>query len=217
MIRTLARMTAGLAIACAAMTTNVACGQPAPAAKPVAAPGAVVRHVTQGRAQTVIDNLFRCTVKVSNHRISAVGRITATDGTVLTVPAETAYQKGTRGADLFNECNKVVPQKTAEVSDANVPIVEIDRDGEVVTGYIVADNYFELYVNGKLIAVDAVPYTPFNSTIVKFKAKRPYTYAFKLVDWEEDLGLGTEIGVRDGPWSFNLVFDNLVLARKTVR
>src|SRR5262249_3060212 len=69
-----------------------------------------------------------------------------------------------------------------------------------ITGYIVADNYFELYVNGKLVAVDAVPYTPFNSSIVKFKAKRPYTYAFKLVDWEEDLGLGTEIGVRDGPW-----------------
>ncbi|MCC7187002.1 MAG: hypothetical protein IT185_12210 [Acidobacteria bacterium] len=69
----------------------------------------------------------------------------------------------------------------------------IDADGEVITGYIVADNYFEFYVNGKLVAVDPVPFTPFNSTIVKFKAKRPITYAFKLVDWEEDLGLGTEV------------------------
>jgi len=161
---------------------------------------AVVRHVTQGRASTVIENLFRCTEKVSNHRISAVGTITATDGTVLTVPAETAYQKGPRGYDLYNECNKVVPRKSSEVSAGGVPVVEIDADGEVVTGYLVADNYFELYVNGKLIAVDAVPYTPFDSMIVKFRVKRPYTYAVKLVDWEEDLGLGTEIGVRDGPW-----------------
>jgi len=162
------------------------------------APGG--RSVTQGRAKTVIDDLFRCTVKVSNHRISAVGTITSTDGKVWTVPAETAYQTGAKGADLFNECNKVVPKNVKEVSAPNVPIVEVDRDGEVITGYIVADNYFEMYVNGKLIAVDAVPYTPFNSTIVKFKAKKPYTYAFKVVDWEEDLGLGTEVGVRDGPF-----------------
>ena len=83
---------------------------------------------------------------------------------------------------------------------ANVPIVEIDKDGEVVTGYIVVDNYFELYVNGKLVAVDAVPFTPMNSSIVKFRVKRPYTYAFKLVDWEENLGLGTELGGTGGPW-----------------
>ena len=45
-------------------------------------------------------------------------------------------------------------------------MVEVDADGEEVTGYIVADNYFELYVNGKLIALDPVPYTPMNSVIV---------------------------------------------------
>jgi hypothetical protein len=160
----------------------------------------VARSVTQGRAKTVTDNLFRCTVKVSNHRISAVGTITSTDGKVWTVPAETAYQTGPKGADLFNECNKVAPKNVKQVSESGVPVVEIDRDGEVVTGYIVADNYFELYVNGKLVAVDAVPFTPFNSAIVKFKVKKPYTYAFKVVDWEEDLGLGTEVGTRDGPF-----------------
>ena len=56
-----------------------------------------------------------------------------------------------------------------------MPIVEIDKDGEVVTGFIIADNYFQLYVNGKLVGVDAVPYTPFNSSIVRFRVKRPYT------------------------------------------
>jgi hypothetical protein len=159
------------------------------------------RLVTQGRAKTVIENLYKCPVKVGNHRVSAVGQITATDGTVITVPAETAFQKGAtlKGADLFNECNQITPQKSADVSTANVPVVEIDPDGEVITGYIVVDNYFELYVNGKLVAVDAVPYTPFNSVIVRFKAMRPITYAFKLVDWEENLGLGTEL-FGGNPW-----------------
>ena len=67
-----------------------------------------------------------------------------------------------------------------------MPIVEIDPDGEVITGYIVADNYFKLYVHGKLIGVDPIPFTP------RFKAKPPYTYALKAVDWEERLGLGME-------------------------
>lgn len=171
----------------------------APAAKPSPS---VVKSVTQGRAKTVIENIYRCPVKVGNHRISAVGTITATDGTVWTTPAETAFQKTpTKGADLYNECNQVAPQKSADVSDKNVPIVEVDADGEVITGYIVADNYFEFYVNGKLVAVDAIPFTPFNSTIVKFKAKRPITYAFYLVDWEENLGLGTELNLgQKNPW-----------------
>src|SRR5918995_4767740 len=67
------------------------------------------RIVTQGLAKTVIDNLFKCEVKVTNHRISAVGTITATDGTVLTVPAETGFQNEKKLPDLFNECNKATP------------------------------------------------------------------------------------------------------------
>jgi len=155
------------------------------------------RMVTQGLAKTVIDNLFKCEVKVSNHRISAVGTITAKDGTVLTVPAETVYQTGQKLPDLFNECNKVTPQKLADVKIEDVPIVEVDKDGEVVTGFVMADNYYELYVNGKLIGVDPIPFTPFNSQIVRFRAKKPYTYALKLVDWEEKLGVGME----KMPWS----------------
>ncbi|MDQ4134585.1 MAG: hypothetical protein M3158_00210 [Pseudomonadota bacterium] len=157
------------------------------------------RMVTQGLAKTVIDNLFKCEVKVTNHRISAVGTITTTDGTTLTVPAETGYQKEKKLADLFNECNNTTPQRLGEVDLDKVPAVEIDADGEVVTGYIVADNYFEVYVNGKLVGVDAVPFTPFNSAIVRFKAKRPYTYALKLVDWEEKLGVGME-KMPDNDW-----------------
>ena len=107
-------------------------------------------------------NLFTCAVTLAKYRASPVETITADDGTVLTVPAATAYQTG-KLADLFNQCNRTTPAKLAVVKLDNVPVVEIDPDGEVITGYIIADNYFELYVNGRLIGVDPVPYTPFNS------------------------------------------------------
>jgi len=163
------------------------------------------RMVTQGRARTIVENLYQCPVKVGNHRISGVGQITATDGTVITVPAETALQKGLgpKSQDLYNECTQIVPKNSAEVSTAGVPVIEIDSDGEVITGFIVADNYYEMWVNGKLVSVDNTPYTPFNSSIVKFKVKRPYTIAFLLADWEENLGLGSEmfpIGPSGKPW-----------------
>jgi hypothetical protein len=156
------------------------------------------RMVTQGVASKIIaDNLTKCafTHPKMNVRVGAVGQITATDGTVITMPAETALQKGLGplSHDLYNECNQITPKNSAEVSTANVPVIEVDPDGEVITGFIVADNYYEMYVNGKLVSVDNTPYTPFNSAIVKFKVKRPYTLAFLLVDWDEHLGLGMEV------------------------
>jgi hypothetical protein len=164
------------------------------------------RMVTQGPAKVIVEDLYKCPVKVGNHRISAVGQITATDGTVITVPAVTALQKGLgpKSHDLYNECNQITPKNSAEVSTANVPVIEVDPDGEVITGFLVADNYYEMYVNGKLVSVDNTPYTPFNSSIVKFKVKRPYTLAFLLVDWDEHLGLGMELfpvsGPKQNPW-----------------
>ncbi|MDC7787112.1 hypothetical protein J2S22_005667 [Rhodoplanes tepidamans] len=169
-----------------------AAGAPAaPAARPGALPGG--RMVTQGQAKVTVENLYKCPVTVSNHRVSAVGTITATDGTVITMPARVQYGKGPIAADLYNECNQVTPAKSADVDASKVPVVEIDPDGEVITGYVVADNYFEFYVNGKLVGLDHTPYTPFNSAIVRFKAKKPYTMAFLLVDWDEQLGLGMEL------------------------
>jgi hypothetical protein len=164
----------------------IACALPAP--QTVAA-----RHVTQGLATVVSDNLYAdCKEQVPNLRKTSVGRITATDGTVITVPAVTAIGSGPRAFPLFSDCELVRPARFADVDATSLPVVEIDSDGEIVTGYIVADNYFELYVNGKLVAVDPVPYTPFNSAIVRFRVKKPYVYAVKLVDWEEKLGLGME-------------------------
>jgi len=151
------------------------------------------RSVSQGRAKTIVDNMFECPGG-SLVRPAGFGTSVATDGTTWTVPSALEFQSGPRAPDLYNECNKVTPASLNEVRIDDVPIVSIDPDGEVITGYLMADNYFELYVNGKLVGVDAIPFTPFNSAIVRFRAKRPITYAVKLIDWEEHLGLGTERG-----------------------
>lgn len=155
-----------------------------------------IRHVTQGPATTVISTELntgcQAPLQYPLQRKTGLGRITATDGTLITVPAQTAIGSQPQPAPLYNECELTKPARLADVGLSKAPVVEVDPDGEVVTGFVVADNYFEIYVNGKLIAVDPTPYTPFNSAIVRFRAKKPYTYAVKLVDWEEKLGLGME-------------------------
>ncbi len=148
----------------------------------------VSRSISQGLATTNTTNLYP-----AGQRVSGVGTSTATDATTRTVPAATQFTTATKASDLYNETTNVTPANIAAVNLANVPIITVDADGEVITGYLFADNYFELYVNGTLVAVDPVPYTPFNSCVVKFRAKRPITYAVKLVDWEENLGIGSEL------------------------
>jgi len=71
-------------------------------------------------------------------------------------------------------------------------IVQVDADGEVITGLIFANNYFELQVDGVAVGKDKVPFTPFNSSIVRFRVRRPFAIAMLLVDWEEHLGVGCE-------------------------
>jgi hypothetical protein len=149
--------------------------------------------VTQGRANTTVASIFQCPGG-SLVRPTGYGEIVAADGSHFTMPSSNEYQNGPRATDLYNECAKVTPADVSQVKVDQVPIVTIDPDGEVITGYLIADNYFELYVNGKLVGVDPIPFTPFNSAIVRFRAKKPITYAVKLIDWEENLGLGTEKG-----------------------
>ena len=145
--------------------------------------------VTKGLATTSVSGLYSCT----GGRVTSVGMITSADGKPWVVPGENNFATGPKLPDLYNECNGKTPASLAQVDTANVPVTVIDNDGEIISGFIFGDNYFELYVNGKLVGVDAVPYTPFNSSFVKFKAKRPIKYAIKLIDWEENLGIGSEL------------------------
>jgi hypothetical protein len=153
------------------------------------------RIVTQGLGKVMIEDLVPCAVNQPgmNVRKNPMGEFAAKDGTRFTLPVQNNFQKGPKLPDLYNECNKVTPRSMAEVDLDKIPIVEIDKDGEVVTGFMIADNYFELYINGRLVGVDATPFTPFNSHVVRFRVKRPYTIAVLAQDWEDKLGLGMEV------------------------
>lgn len=148
--------------------------------------------VTQGLATTTITNLYSCT----NGRVTNLGSITATDKSVWTVPAPTNFSNTSFpfASDLHNVCNGATYATAADALAAlkGSDIITVDADGELITAYIFSDNYFELYINGVAVGKDKVPFTQFNSSIVRFKVKRPFTIAMLLVDWEENLGLGSE-------------------------
>lgn len=148
--------------------------------------------VTQGVGTTTVSALYTCT----GGRVTNVGTIQAQDGSVWTVPAEQHFQDATfpASSDLYNSCTGALHATTADAVNAlsGNDIVTVDSGAPVYTAYIFADNYFEMYVNGVPVGKDNVPYTPFNSSIVRFRAFRPFTIAMALVDWEESLGLGYE-------------------------
>ena len=146
-------------------------------------------YIIKGKAQVQTENLFTC--ENGRSRTSPIGIHTLNEKE-FTVPGKVQYDKKYFASDLYNECSNVKPKSLAQVDLSSVPVAQIDEDGEVVTAYIFADNYFELFINDKLVGVDSVPFTPFNSSIVKFKVKRPYEIAIKVVDWEENSGLGSE-------------------------
>lgn len=146
--------------------------------------------VTQGFASTTTANLLP-----QGQRVAGLGSITASDNTVWTVPADVNYTENSFpfAADLNNPYGTQYASATEALTAFNAnDIIEIDATGEIITAYIFADNYFELYVNGIPVGKDAIPFTEFNSHILKFKVSTPYTIAMKLVDWEENLGLGSE-------------------------
>ncbi|MBW7457972.1 hypothetical protein ACFOLF_28980 [Paenibacillus sepulcri] len=143
---------------------------------------------TQGSAAAAGNRLFP---ECRGGRVTALGEIKSDDGEAWMVPSEPDLSLNDAG-DLVNPCTNVEHRSISDINPDDTPLVVIDPDGVEITGYIFADNYFELYVNGQAVAKDAVVYTPFNSSIVRFKAKYPMTYAIKAVDWEENLGLGTE-------------------------
>ncbi len=144
---------------------------------------------TTGRAATIHLGLLDC--RVPGARTSAVGTITSSDGKQWTVPARTHFQSARKAADLYNQCAGHVPGRLSDLDLKSIPVLNAGG-GDVFTAYIFADNYFEFYVNGRLLAVDPVPFTPFNSSVVRFRASRPFTIAIMAVDWEENLGLGSE-------------------------
>lgn len=148
--------------------------------------------VTQGIGTTGLSNIYSC----PNGRIPAVGTITASNTTEWVVPAEVNFDNALFpfASDLYNPCTGATYANTTEALAAlgGSNIVEVDPGGDLITAFVFADNYFEMYVNGIAVGKDNVPYTQFNSNIVRFRAQRPFTISLLLVDWEEHLGIGTE-------------------------
>jgi hypothetical protein len=148
--------------------------------------------VTQGVGANITANLFPPGV-----RVAALGTITSTDGKNWNLPADVNFTNAIFpfASDLYNAYvsgHSYANSATATAALSSSSIVTVDADGEIFTAYIFGDNYFEMYVNGIPVGKDPVPYTDFNSCIIRFKAKKPFTLAVKCVDWEENLGLGTE-------------------------
>ena len=146
--------------------------------------------VTQGLAVETFScgNLATACTGTARRFIEArCGIVVARDGARLQVP--TVPASGPDPADLYNDCSGTGHNPT-HLEDLET--VVIDPDGEEVTGYLFGDNYYEIYVNGTIVARDPVGFVPFNSGVVRFKAKRPLTYAVKLVDWGTHLGVGME-------------------------
>ena len=164
-------------------------GQPAVLAVPHDPP-ADTGTLTAGLAAETFacGNLVRaCTGPARRFVEARCGIVTASGGESFQVPVVPA--DGPDPTDLFNDCSG--DGDNASYLD-DLVTVEIDPDGEEVTGYLFADNYFELYVNGAIVARDPIGFVPFNSSVVRFKATRPLVYGVKLVDWGTHLGVGME-------------------------
>lgn len=154
--------------------------------------------VTQGEGDTLAANIYTCT----GGRVTNLGTITATDSSTWLLPAEIRFTDNSfpYSSDLYNSCTgHSYTDATAALAALNgSDIIQVDSGGDLFTMFIFADNYFELYINGLPVGKDNVPYTPFNSSIVRFRAYRPFTVAMLLVDWEERLGVGCETNATYG-------------------
>ena len=163
--------------------------------------------VSQGVGKTTTVNLFP-----SGMRVAGLGTVTSTDSKTWTVPADVNFTNASfpTASDLNNSYVSGHSYASTTAALAGLTgtgdIVTVDASGDIYTVFIFADNYFEMYINGIPVGKDPVPYTNFNSNIIRFKAKKPFTVAVKCVDWEEHLGVGTEDDTKIGDGGFVAVF-----------
>jgi hypothetical protein len=171
-------LTAGAAPTDGLPTTSI------PVASPAAAAG-----VTTGSAAGGPSGLTDgCSGdRPTNFNPALIAELSGSDGGQWAVPAP--IEPGRAAIDLYNDCTAAGANPDYA---SQLETVVVDQDGVEITGFLFADNYFELYVNGVFVARDSIGFTPFNASVVRFKARYPVTYAVKLVDWESHLGLGME-------------------------
>lgn len=146
--------------------------------------------IVRGEARITNPGLTECGGRGS--RVSATGEVVDQNGVRWKLPAPVTYSKPLFADDLHNRCSGKQYASYGDLDLSTIPVRTTAGGKEIFTAIIFADNYFEFRVNGKILAVDPVPFTPFNSNVIRFTAERPFTIAAMLVDWEESLGIGTE-------------------------
>jgi hypothetical protein len=95
---------------------------------------------SQGQAQTVNSGLVECTGHSS--RNSAIGIVTAKDGSKWTVSAPVHFSKSLFANDLYNDCSGNRYEGPQDVDLNAIPIRTQAGGEDVYTAYIFADNYF---------------------------------------------------------------------------
>lgn len=145
--------------------------------------------ITDGLGTKTGGGVGSCTPTEDRYIDGDYGQITARDGRVFPVPGPVS--SGATCTDLHNPCNG--GQNPDYASQLSTIVVDSGPNAVEVTGYVYADNYFELWVNGKYVCRDALDFVPFNSHVVRFKATYPMTIAIQAVDWEQSLGVGVEL------------------------
>ena len=100
--------------------------------------------VTTGPAETITSNLYP-----PGQRVTGLGSISTTDGKTWIVPAVTHFADPAFpfAPDLYN-MDGIMHESAADAlsSFQAADIIEIDPSGQLITGYIFADNYFEFEI-----------------------------------------------------------------------
>ena len=110
-------------------------------------------------------------------------------GSTSTMPAETIT------TDVTTTTNEILTDTTVASSEKAIDssTTAVKSAQSTFTAEVWADNWFSLYINGKLVGEDSVPITTeksFNSERITFTASYPFTIAMVAKDFKQnDTGL----------------------------
>lgn len=145
--------------------------------------------ISDGLGRKTGGGVGSCTPTEDRYVDGDYGEIVARDGRTFPVPGPVS--SGATCTDLHNPCNG--GQNPDYATQLSTVVVDSGPGTVEVTGYVYGDNYFELWVNGKHVCRDALTFVPFDSHVVRFRARYPMTIAIQAVDWEQSLGVGVEL------------------------